>query len=94
MSHTTSKRYLVHVGERGRLVLPADLRRELGVDRGDAVVLDETRGGIRLRSAREVAGSARGMFASAAKHRTLVDELLDERRREAKRESEDTGSAR
>jgi AbrB family looped-hinge helix DNA binding protein len=99
MSRTTSgssgKRYLVHVGERGRMVLPADLRRDLNVRRGDVVILEELRGGtVSLRSARDVAASARGLFASAGDDRSLVDELLEERRAEARREAEESQSVR
>ena len=90
----SSKRYLVHVGERGRLVLPADLRRELKVERGDVMVLEELRGDVRLRSARNVAASARGLFASAGDDRNLVDELLEERHREAMREAEESKTPR
>jgi AbrB family looped-hinge helix DNA binding protein len=85
MSHRT---YLVRVDGRGRLVLPAQVRRELGVDRGDALVLEEAAGGVRLRSVREVAAAGRGLFASAGDTRELVDELLEERRREARSEAD------
>jgi AbrB family transcriptional regulator, stage V sporulation protein T len=85
------KRYTVHVGERGRFVLPAEVRRDLGVDRGDVLVLefepeDES---LYVRRAAEVARGARGLFRDVAPGEDLVAELLSDRRLEAARESED-----
>lgn len=75
-------------------MLPAELRRDLAVDSGDALVIEHRPGALRIRSAREVAAAGRGMFASAGDGRALVDELLAERRHEARREAKDAGGTR
>lgn len=86
MSHM---RYMVKVGNRGRLVLPAPVRDSLGLEEGSQLLLflDESSESVRLERARDVARSSRGMFADDS-GRSLVDELLDERRAEAEREAE------
>lgn len=85
MSHM--ERFTVQLGERGRLVLPAPLRRALGLHDGDQLVLDVDGDTIRLAKAREIAAAGRGMFADKAGP-SMVDELLGERRAEARRESD------
>jgi bifunctional DNA-binding transcriptional regulator/antitoxin component of YhaV-PrlF toxin-antitoxin module len=86
MSH---KRYTVHVGERGRLVLPAEVRRCLDVVRGDVLALDfdEASQTLRLRTAGEVARSGRGLLRDLAPGVDLTAELLADRRQEAEREN-------
>lgn len=72
------------VGARGRLVLPAEIRRELGLEEGDRVVFTvEEPGILRMTTAREVVRRAFGAFRDVAADRDLVAELLAERRREA-----------
>ncbi len=84
MSHM---RYTVQLGERGRLVLPAPLRRELGLDEGAQLVLELDGATVRLIPARDVAHAGRGLLADDEPERSLVDELLAERRDEAEREA-------
>ena len=86
MSHMP---YVVKVGERGRLVLPAPVRDSLGLEDGSSMLLylDESGGTIRLERTRDVARSGRGMFADRSR-RSLVDELLEERRAEAAHDAE------
>lgn len=85
------KSYRVHVGERGRVVLPAEVRRALGVERGDvlAIELDESQRTLRVRTAAEVARSARGMLRDLAPGADLTAELIADRRAEAARENTD-----
>ena len=87
MNHTAS--YTVTLGERGRLVLPAALRRRLDLKPGDRLIvtLDEE-GGFRVVSARELAERLHGIYRDIAPGRSLVDELIAERREEARREDE------
>ncbi|MBA2691773.1 MAG: AbrB/MazE/SpoVT family DNA-binding domain-containing protein [Rubrobacter sp.] len=89
MSHTEKKEETCTVGDRGRLVLPASVRRELGLKKGDRVSLKVNADGeMRIISLREVARRFRGAYAHLAPGRSLVDELIAERREEARREGE------
>jgi len=75
------------VGDRGRLVLPADVRAELGIEAGARMLLSTERdGSLRLRPYRSVADRNRGLLADLAPGVSMVDELLAERRQEAERE--------
>jgi AbrB family looped-hinge helix DNA binding protein len=83
-------RYSVTVGARGRVVLPAALRERLGLKEGDKLVLTvQPDGSVKLLSRREAVRRARGLFAHVAPGESLVDELIAERREEARRESEE-----
>lgn len=75
----------VIVGDRGRLVLPADVRSELGIEAGARMLLSTERdGSLRLRPYRSVADQNRGLLADLAPAgESMVGELLAERRREA-----------
>ena len=69
--------------------MPAALREQLGLKEGDRLVLTvQPDGSVKLVSLREAARRARGMFAHVAPGRSLVDELIAERREEARKESE------
>ncbi|MGZ8606160.1 MAG: AbrB/MazE/SpoVT family DNA-binding domain-containing protein [Actinomycetota bacterium] len=83
MTHTTT--YSVRLGDRGRLVLPAELRRRAGMREGEELMLIYADGVVRLATRRELARAGRGMFAGAA-GRDLVAELIHERREEARLE--------
>lgn len=92
MCHTSvmaHKRYTIHVGERGRVVLPAEVRRSLGVDRGDllALDLDEDGATLQVRTAGNVARAARGLLRDLAPGIDLAAELIADRRKEAEREA-------
>ena len=79
----------VVIGERGRLVLPAAVRAELGLEPGTRLLLrTEPDGSLRLRPYRVVAEQGRGLLAGLAPAgESMVDELLAERRAEAAREN-------
>jgi len=76
------------VGERGRLVLPAEVREKLKIAAGDHIALILERDGTMSLKTRDVAiRSLRGMFKHLAIPGKLAsDELIAERRREAKME--------
>lgn len=85
MAHTES--YVATVGERGRLVLPAGLRRRLGIRAGDRLIITaDDEGELRAVTARELARRGLGLFRNIAPDRSLVDELIAERREDARRE--------
>lgn len=80
-------RYTVRLGDRGRLVLPAELRRKAGLREGEELVALFQGGVVHLATRRQLARAGRGMFARVASGRDLVGELLTERREEARREN-------
>lgn len=84
------KRFTVLVGARGRVVLPAELRRCLDLVRGDVLALDydDTEQTVQLQTAADVARSARGLLRDLAPGEDLTADLLADRRHEAERENE------
>ena len=68
--------YLVSMGDRGRLVIPADLRERAGLAEGTALILLETPTGLVLLTRPQLQELVRGDLAGL----DLVDELLAERR--------------
>jgi AbrB family looped-hinge helix DNA binding protein len=83
--------YSVTVAERGRLVLPAEVRERLGIRDGDRLTLRvDPDGTIRLQTAAVFAHSLIGVFKHLAPGRKLSDELIAERRREAAMEERET----
>lgn len=78
----------VTVGDRGRVVLPAAVRAELGLRPGTRMLLrTEPDGSLRLLPFRTVAERAHGMFAHLRPVGvSMVGELIAERRAEAARE--------
>ena len=84
MSH---ERFTTHIGERGRFVVPADIRRHLRLAEGDLVVIDVRDDSFVVRKAADVAHGFRGYLNDLAPGRSLASELVAERRVEAKRES-------
>lgn len=84
MAHLT---YTVRLGDRGRLVLPAELRRRAELREGEELLLIYDGGIVHLSSRRGLARAGRGMFAGVAAERDLVGELLAERREEVRREA-------
>jgi AbrB family looped-hinge helix DNA binding protein len=89
MSHDEpeSHRYAIELGDRGRLVLPAEVRRRLGLEEGDRLILTvEADGDLRLVSLRDQVRRLRGLLRDVAPDRDLASELIAERREEGKRE--------
>lgn len=78
------------VGDRGRLVLPARVRKNLGIEKGTRLQLkEEADGSLTLRPYAAIVEATRGMFADIKPHGvSVVDELIAERREEAKREGQ------
>jgi AbrB family looped-hinge helix DNA binding protein len=74
--------------ERGRLVLPAELRRRLGLAAGDTVTITEEREGVlRVESRRAAARSLIGLAGRS--DRSPLDDLRADRRRQAEAEDAD-----
>lgn len=79
------KQQLVKIGEGGRLVVPADFRKELGIQIGDELSLHLEEGKIVIMTRRQAVQYVQEQMSSyAAPNRSLSEELLAERREEAK----------
>lgn len=82
---TTTSAYHLKIQAQGRVVVPTDVRADLGVQEGDELILLRDEHGYRLTSRRllvlELQGSLRKTGAAA--ERDLTQELLDDRRAEA-----------
>jgi len=75
----------VRLGPQGRLVIPAELRRELGLEDGTEMAIRSDEGRLILEPRREVLRRARSRFAGT-RDVDLADELLADRRAEVARE--------
>jgi antitoxin PrlF len=75
------------VGQGGRVVLPAQLRREAGLAVGDEVVVRLEDGEVRLIKYADSVRRAQALVRQFVEPgRSLADELIAERRAEAERE--------
>ena len=73
----------------GKVVIPADLRRELGVKDGDDVVFEHEDGKIVLKSYAQVVREVQARFRKRLSKNyqgSMVDDLIAERRAKAARE--------
>ena len=75
------------IADGGRIVIPADFRRALGMDVGDEVILDLGDGQLRVLTPRQAVKNAQDLVRRYVPdgHR-LADELIAERRAEAAHE--------
>jgi AbrB family looped-hinge helix DNA binding protein len=76
----------VTVGPQGRLVVPAPLRRSLGIAVGDVLVARAQDDRLVLERRDAILARLRGRLATVPDDVSMVDELIAERRGEAKRE--------
>jgi AbrB family looped-hinge helix DNA binding protein len=77
----------VHVGPQGRVVIPARIRRALSIGVGDTLVARAVDGRIVLEKRSDALARARSRFAGVPDGVSLADELVSERREEARREA-------
>ena len=84
------QRITVHMSENGRVLIPAQIRKQLGFIAGEPITLELDGEALRLMTQ---GARIRAAQASAAtylpKDRDVVAEFLAERREEARRELED-----
>ena len=66
----------------GRVVIPAEYRRALGLAAGDPVMLEFREGVLHLRTRAEAIRQAQDLVTKYAAGRSLVDDLISERRSE------------
>jgi AbrB family looped-hinge helix DNA binding protein len=82
--------YALQLGARSHVVLPAPVRKRLKLSPGDKLVLFVDRSGeMRLASLRRQIEKGMGMFAGNSPERIMSEELIAERREEARRENEE-----
>jgi AbrB family looped-hinge helix DNA binding protein len=75
------------VTEAGRVVIPAELRKELGIEEGQDVVFTRDGNGIRIITLEEAIRQVQDYFAGLAPPEVLLsEELIAERRQEAAKE--------
>lgn len=77
-----STMHAVRMGDRGRLVVPADLRQRQRWEQGTPLVFVETDDGVLVATREQMKARVRKQLAGPS----LVDELAQERRAEAVRE--------
>jgi AbrB family looped-hinge helix DNA binding protein len=76
--------YTVVVGNKGRLVVPAEIRERVGLDEGTVLVMFDTPSGMVLVTQEQLRDQVRADLAGS----DLASELLMERRAAAEREDQ------
>jgi len=85
----TLEQYTVNLQEKGELIIPESVCKQLNLQPGDRFTLTiETDGSLRLVSLRQQVQKLKGIFKEIAPGVSLADELIQERRQEALRERE------
>ena len=77
------------MGANGRVVIPAQIRRELGLEQGDELVASVDGRRLVLETRDALLRRIQAEYRAAAGDRSLVDELIAERRRAAEREEKE-----
>jgi len=77
----------VKLGAQGRLVIPASLRKALNLREGDRLVARQEGGSLVLERREAIIQRLWDQFATIPKEVSLVDELIAERRSEARHEN-------
>ena len=78
----------VKVGVQGRVVIPSWMREELKIRAGDELVARVEEGRVVMEKRENVLRRVKERFAGVPEDAKLADELISERREEARRESE------
>lgn len=87
-----AEEYTAVLGPQGRIVIPIEIRKKLGLEPGTVINIWMEDGKVHLRSRAAARASAKKLFTDARARLgggSLVDELLAERRAEAARELAD-----
>ena len=86
----TSRSVTSRINENGRVVIPAVIRRQMGLKAGDAVVMEVEGGVLRIESHRaRIRRIQESLGRLIPPGRCLSDELIADRREEARREMEE-----
>jgi len=84
---SSSQEFRLRIGENGRIVIPAAVRKTLGVETGDEILLEREQDDFRITTQQRRIDRARRRIRKYIKPGTpLVDEFLAERRVAAKHE--------
>ncbi|MDP9185536.1 MAG: AbrB/MazE/SpoVT family DNA-binding domain-containing protein [Actinomycetota bacterium] len=78
----------VRMGPQGRIVIPAEIRRELGLDEGSILGVRVLERALVIETRDVVLDRIRQRFASVPPDRSLAQEVIDERTEEARRETD------
>ena len=74
------------LGKGGRIVIPTEYRRELGVEPGDEIILHLDEEGLRLYTPAQAAARSQALVRRyVPEERNLSEELISERREEARK---------
>ena len=76
-----AERKLVRIQEKGQVTLPADIRRRLGLKKGDVVAVEETADGVLITPQELIASRALSEIGKALKEQGLSLEEMIERGR-------------
>ncbi len=68
------------LGQQGRLVIPAEVRSALGLSAGERLHLRVDGRSLILERPEDAVAELRGLASGVPKRRSLVEELLEERR--------------
>jgi AbrB family looped-hinge helix DNA binding protein len=79
----------VHLGHQGRLVIPAELRHRMGLEPGDTLIARIENSQLVLEKREAIEQRLRARFSHIPADVSLADELIAERREEARREAEE-----
>lgn len=79
----------VRVGPQGRIVIPAALRRDLAIGEGDRLLARAEEGRLVLEKREAVLARLRKLAEVVPPDVDLADELIRDRRAEARREAEE-----
>ena len=78
----------VKVGTNGRLVIPAELRKETGITDGKVVIMENVNGELRVRPMEKVIKSAQERLRPhLVGKKSMAEDLIADRRSEATREN-------
>ncbi len=75
------------MGQSGRVVIPTEYRRKLGLEAGDEIIMHLDEEGLRLYTPAQAVARAQALVRRyVPEGRDLAEELISERRAEAERE--------
>ena len=80
---------MVHVGPQGRIVIPAHIREALDIRPGQDLIARVEDGRLVLERREQIIARLQDMFTKASRGVSQVDELIAERREEARREAKE-----